>query len=158
SVKFASNAFRTPSKPGAVKPSIVMPSLLPPRQPRPRLGHNRARMVSLDFRTRTDDDIRAVAARPFFDEELPALIHANGMLAAPGARELGIESFTMATPSGTWTLALTGDEFTVSERDDGAAYVQLSDDDVQDVVNDLKTPMTFLTGGALRMVRGDLGD
>ena len=29
---------------------------------------------------------------------------------------------------------------------------------VADVVNDLKTPMTFLTGGTLRMTRGDLGD
>jgi hypothetical protein len=115
-------------------------------------------MVSLDFRTRTDDDIRSVSTRTFFDEELPALARANGPLAAPGARELGIEPFTVATPSGTWTLALTGDQLSVSERDDGAAYVQLSDDDVRDVVNDLKTPMTFLTAGTLRMVRGDLGD
>jgi hypothetical protein len=115
-------------------------------------------MVSLDFRTRTDDDIHPVATRTFFDEALPALVRSNGDLAAPGARELGIESFTIATPSGSWTLALMDDAITVSERDDGAACVQLSDDDVQDVVNDLKTPMTFLTGGNLHMVRGDLGD
>jgi hypothetical protein len=36
--------------------------------------------------------------------------------------------------------------------------VRLSDADFADVVNDLKTPMTFLTGGTLEMVRGDLGD
>ena len=42
--------------------------------------------------------------------------------------------------------------------DDGVASVELSDDDVADVVNDLKTPMTFLTGGTLRMARGNLGN
>src|SRR2546423_554121 len=31
-------------------------------------------MVSLDFRTRTEADIRPVDTRAFFDEELPALI------------------------------------------------------------------------------------
>ena len=36
--------------------------------------------------------------------------------------------------------------------------VELSDADVADVVNDLKTPMTFLTAGTLRMPRGNLGD
>ena len=36
--------------------------------------------------------------------------------------------------------------------------VRLTDEDVSDVVNDLKTPMTFLTGGRLDMPRGDLGD
>ena len=36
--------------------------------------------------------------------------------------------------------------------------MRLSDADVADVVNDLKTPMTFLTGGTLDMARGNLGD
>ena len=34
-------------------------------------------MVSLDFRTRSDDDIAEVDAREFFDEQLPAMIAAN---------------------------------------------------------------------------------
>ncbi len=54
-------------------------------------------MVSLDYRTRREADIRPVDARAFFDHELPLLIAAR------------------------------------------------ADADVADVVNDLKTPMTFLT-------------
>ena len=115
-------------------------------------------MVSLDYRTRTDADIRSIETRPFFETELPALIAERSDLAVAGARELRVESFTIATPSGSWTLAL--DDSTVSLRSgaDGVAMVELSDADFADVVNDLKTPMTFLTAGTLRMVRGNLGN
>jgi len=115
-------------------------------------------MVSLDFRTRTEADIRPVDTRAFFDDELPALIDERAPLAVAGARELGVEPFTVATPSGVWTLALEGDALGVRSGNGGAAVVELRDDELADVVNDLKTPMTFLTGGTLRMTRGDLGD
>jgi hypothetical protein len=115
-------------------------------------------MVSLDFRTRTDDDIVPVATRPFFDEVLPELIAFNQDATVPGACELGVEPFTIETPSGTWTLALVDDRIQLTRDGDGAAQVRLSDADVADIVNDLKTPMTFLTGGVLDMPRGDLGD
>jgi hypothetical protein len=115
-------------------------------------------LVSLDLRTRTDDDIRPVASRSFFEDELPALVDARAELARSGARELGIEPLAVETPSGTWTLALVGDTFTVTRGDRGAACVRLGDDDVADLVNDLKTPMTYVTGGALDITRGNLGD
>ncbi len=115
-------------------------------------------MVSLDYRTRTEGDIRDVDVRAFFDQELPALIAERSELALEGARELRVEPFTIATPSGTWTLALEDSAFTLRENADGAALVELSDADFVDVINDLKTPMTFLTAGTLRMVRGNLGD
>jgi hypothetical protein len=115
-------------------------------------------MVSLDYRTRTEADIRAVDTRRLFEEELPALSARHADLAIPGARELGVEPFAVVTPSGSWTLALEGDGLTVRAGDDARAAVHLSDDELADVVNDLKTPMTFLTGGTLHMARGDLGD
>jgi hypothetical protein len=115
-------------------------------------------MVSLDFRTRTDDDIAIVDTRTFFEEQLPELIATNAHYAAAGASELGIESFTFVTPVGTWTLVPAGDSLAVTAGDSGAAAVKLGTEDVADVVNDLKTPMTFLTGGTLDMPRGDLGD
>ena len=115
-------------------------------------------MVSLDFRTRTDDDIVPVATRPFFDEVLPELIAFNQDATVRGARELGVEPFTIETPSGTWTLALVDDRIELTRDVDGAAHVRLSDADIADIVNDLKTPMTFLTGGVLDMPSGDLGD
>jgi hypothetical protein len=115
-------------------------------------------MASLDLRTRTDADIRSVATAAFFDEELPSLAAERANLAVPGARELGVEPFTFETPSGAWTLALAGDTFTVSRGDTGAACVRLSDADIADIVDDLKTPMTFVTAGTLDMARGNLGD
>jgi hypothetical protein len=114
-------------------------------------------MTSLDFRTRTDDDIVDVDTAEFFGSRLPELIAQHGHKAVPGARELGVSPFTFVTPSGTWTLALAGDRLTVTADDTGAASVRLSDADIADIVNDLKTPMTFLTGGQLDMPRGDLG-
>jgi Phytanoyl-CoA dioxygenase (PhyH) len=115
-------------------------------------------VVSLDLRTRTDADIRSVATPTFFEIELPALIEQRADLALPGARELGVEPLAVETPSGTWTLALDGNGLTVTRGDTGSACVALSDDDVADLVNDLKTPMTFVTAGALQMARGNLGD
>jgi hypothetical protein len=115
-------------------------------------------VVSLDFRTRVDGDIRPVTTRTFFDDELPALAASRAHLVVDGARELGVDPFSFITPSGTWTLALDDDAITVVEADQGTAAVRLTDDDVADIVNDLKTPMTYLTGGTLDMPRGDLGD
>src|SRR6476659_6897515 len=115
-------------------------------------------MLSLDYRTRTEADIRNVDVGAFFTEELPALIAERFDLAADGAAELRVEPFTIATPSGTFTLALENSTLEVRASADGAALVELSDRDVADIVNDLKTPMTFLTAGTLRMPRGNLGD
>lgn len=115
-------------------------------------------MLSLDLRTRTDDDIEPVDVAVFFDEQLPELVAANGELATPGAAELGVEPFTFSTPSGSWTLTCDGDRIDVARSGGGAAEVRISDADVADIVNDLKTPMTLLTGGTLDMARGDLGD
>jgi hypothetical protein len=115
-------------------------------------------LVSLDFRTRTDDDIRAITTRSFFETELPLLIEERADLAIPGARELRVEPFAIETPSGTWTLAIDGDTFCVSSGDTGTACARLSDDDIADLVNDLKTPMTWVTSGSIDVPRGNLGD
>jgi hypothetical protein len=115
-------------------------------------------MVSLDVRTRIDADIRPVDPVAFFDEELPALARERGHLAAPGAAELGLDSFSVAVAGDSWTLARDGDGFTVGRGDTGAACVRLDPVELADVVNDLATPMTIVTAGRLRMERGGLGD
>ena len=52
----------------------------------------------------------------FFDDELPALIADRAALAIAGAQELGVEPFTIVTPSGTWTLALDDTRLQVDAR------------------------------------------
>jgi len=115
-------------------------------------------MVSLDFRTRTDAAIRRVGPRELFDEQLPEWIGRNAHFAAAGAAELRVEPLAVVTPVGEWTLACADRSFSVTPGADAPAIVRLSEDDVSDVVNDLKTPMTFLTGGRLDMPRGNLGN
>lgn len=114
-------------------------------------------MPTLDFRTRTDGDVRPVGA-DFLAAELPALLAERGHLAAPGARELGVEPYAIATDAGAWTLALDGDDFSVRPGADAPGGIRLSDEQLGDLVNDLATPMTFLTGGTLDLLAGDLGD
>ncbi|MBM3675494.1 MAG: phytanoyl-CoA dioxygenase family protein [Actinobacteria bacterium] len=114
--------------------------------------------MSLDTRTRSDADAQTVDAVRFLDEELPELGRVRGVLAARGARELGAEPFTIETPTGAWTLELAGDDVRVTRGDVGNASVRLFAEDLSDVVNDLKTPMTFVAAGTLSMARGDLGD
>jgi len=115
-------------------------------------------MVSLDFRTRADDAIRRVGPREFFQDRLPELIDRNAPFAAAGAAELRVEPLAVVTPAGEWTLACADRSFRVTSGVDAPAVVRLTEDDFSDVVNDLKTPMTFLTGRRLDMPRGDLGD
>jgi hypothetical protein len=113
---------------------------------------------SLDVRTRTDEDVRDLDTAEFFTSELPGLIATRGELAAPGAAELGCAPFAFSTPSGAWTLSLDEGSLRVEAGDEqAAAIVALSDDDLADIVNDLATPMTHVTGGTLRMERGQLG-
>ena len=115
-------------------------------------------MVSLDLRSRSDADIRDVGVAAFFDEELPALAAAGSHLAVPAARELGVDSMTFVTPEGAWTLSIDRDQVRAISGDHGAASVRLDEAEVSDIVNDLRTPMTFLTAGTLQMDRGNLGD
>jgi hypothetical protein len=115
-------------------------------------------VVSLDFRSRSEDDIAAVDPADFFGAVLPDAAERHLPLVAPGARELGVEPFTIETADAAWTLALEGDRLHITEGDTGEAATRLTDAQFADVVNDLATPMTYLTGGTLSMRRGNLGD
>jgi Phytanoyl-CoA dioxygenase (PhyH) len=132
-------------------------------------------MRSVDSRTRTAASIRPVDADAFFGDELPALFGERGELAAPGARELGVSSFGVevgpvevgraevgrgdGAGGPGWTLAFDGSRFSVRPgTSSAAAVVRLDAEGLHDLVNDLRTPVGFLTGGDLDMARGRLED
>ncbi len=115
-------------------------------------------MVSLDVRTRSDDDVTPVDAAEFFDYRLPALAASRGDLAIPGASELGVRPITIDTAAGAWTMAVDPGEIRIRPGDDGAALVRMDAEELMDIVHDLRTPMTFLTAGTLDMERGSLID
>jgi len=115
-------------------------------------------MVSLDVRTRSDDDVVPVDAEEFFGQRLPELAASRGDLAIPGAIELGVRPITVDTPAGAWTMSVGPDEIQIVPGDDGAASVRVSAEELTDIVHDLRTPMTFLTAGTLDIERGSLID
>lgn len=119
-------------------------------------------MVSVDIRSRTADDVREVDADAFFGDELPRLMVERADLTLPGARELGVRPFVIEVDGRGWTLALDGGDaagsagrLTVTPGTGGALdSVRLDAEGLRDIVNDLRTPMAFLTGGDLEMTRG----
>jgi len=114
---------------------------------------------SVDVRTRTAADVGPVDAGWFFDEELPRLARDRGSLVAAGGRELAPRPLAVEVDGRTWTLALDDDRVTVTCGGGGPpAHVRLGEEDLADVVHDLRTPMGLFTGGDLDMPTGRLDD
>lgn len=114
--------------------------------------------MSLDLRSRYDDDMAAVDIVDLFENQLPTLASERSYLAVPGALELGIMPLTVETPDGAWTLSIAGDTVDVTAGSAGEAAVRLDAGEVTDIVFDQRTPMTLMTAGTLDMPRGHLGD
>lgn len=116
-------------------------------------------MLTVDLRTRRDDELTPVDPRAFFDDELPLRLVIDGAFAVAGARELLPRPLAVTVGGHTWTLAFEDDELVVRKGDpDAAAHVVLDDEQLTDLVHDVRTPMGFLTGGDLRQDRGRLDD
>jgi hypothetical protein len=115
-------------------------------------------LTSVDVRTRTAADVRAVDATDFFDRELPRMFEKRSALAVAGARELAPRSLAIVIGSRCWTLTFDGDRFGVSPGSDAAALVRIDARTLGDLVDDLVTPMTFFTAGELDMPSGRLDD
>jgi hypothetical protein len=112
---------------------------------------------SVDLRTRTSADVRPVDPTDFFSDELPALAAERRDLVAPGGRLLGLPPFAIEVDGSSWTLSFTDDRVRVAPGpDDATAVARLDADALHDPVNDLRTPMGFLTGGDLDMPVGRL--
>jgi hypothetical protein len=91
-------------------------------------------MVSLDLRTRTDDDVAEVDVEEFFQRHLPELAAAHANLAIPGALELDIHPLTIDAVEGSWTLSITDQTIQVARGDHGRAAVRLDAAELTDVV------------------------
>lgn len=114
--------------------------------------------MTLDLRTRLDEDVESIDVSDFFEAELPRLAAERSYLAVPGALELDVAPLSLEFPEGTWTLSVTDDAVRVAAGDSGHASVRLDQAELTDIVYDQRTPMTLLTAGTLDMPRGNLGD
>jgi hypothetical protein len=116
-------------------------------------------MISVDLRTRADADLEPVAARAFFDHELPERIARDGELAEAGARELGPRPMAVLTDHGSWTLVLDDRGIRVEPGDElGRTRLRLDDEQLTDLVHDVQTPIGFVTGGTLHLEQSRLDD
>jgi hypothetical protein len=116
-------------------------------------------MASVDVRTRSSADVRPVDAAELFDRELPRLAQARAALVGPGAAELAPRPLAVEVEGRAWTLAFIGDAVEVVPGESGAsAAVRLTALQVDDLVNDLVTPMGWFTGGTLDQPAGRLDD
>ena len=136
--------------------------------PHDRSGHpNRSRsprgsgMRSVDLRTRRGADVRPVDAAAFFDDELPAASPGTARSPSPVPASSGVRPFAIEVDGAGVDAAPRRRRRPARRRrraDDAAAVVRLDDDGLHDLVNDLRTPMGFFTGGDLDMPTGRLED
>jgi hypothetical protein len=114
--------------------------------------------MTIDLRTRYDEDVEAIDSVEFFEDRLPRLAAERSFLAVPGARELGVRPLTFETPVGSWTLSIVGDFIRIEPGSAGEAVVRLDQSELADIIHDLRTPMTLFTAGSLDIPQGRLED
>jgi hypothetical protein len=115
-------------------------------------------VASVDVRTRSSRDLRRVDPQGFFADELPALMADRADVAVPGAREMELRPIALVVDGDTWVLAFDGDRFSVDRAGEppaeAATVAGLDAQQVEDVVNDVRTPVGFLAGGDLDVRAG----
>jgi hypothetical protein len=114
-------------------------------------------VASIDLRTRGASDVREVDPATVFDVELPHLLAERGDLAVAAARQMALRPIALVVADRTWVLDFDGDRFAVRGEGESAephTIVGLDDEQVADLVNDLRTPVGFLAGGDLDVRAG----
>jgi hypothetical protein len=115
--------------------------------------------MSVDFRTRADEEVTAVDAWTFFTATLPAALHDARELLAPGAARLGLRPITFEV--GDESVALAWEDGRVAIRpslDNPCARVRLAPEELTELVYDQRTPLTSFTSGTLDMPAGGVDD
>lgn len=115
--------------------------------------------MSVDLRTRSDEDLSAVDPHAFFSTEFPTVLDARQELLEAGAARLRLRPFSIEIEGEIWSLKWESDRVRVHPGTlPDAAHLKLTVDELTRLVYDQCTPMTFFTGGTLDMPRGGLSD
>ena len=114
--------------------------------------------MSVDLRTRRDDQVPPVDAGELFTTTLPEALERHRKAMEAGAVRLRLRTLTVEVDGSAWTLASNAGHIEVrSGRDDGAR-VRFSAGALSDLVNDQATPIGYFSAGRLDMPEGGLGD
>lgn len=123
--------------------------------------------MTVDLRTRRDDQQLAVEAVDFFGRELPQRLRTHRDLIPP-PEEFELRPIVFRADGGVWLLRRDGDgDVVVSAIDDEAVEaladleriveVRLTPAQLSDIVNDQVTPIGMMTAGTLDQPRGRIG-
>jgi hypothetical protein len=116
-------------------------------------------MVSVDLRTRRDEERQPVDPVAFFGSELPAAIDAHAHCIVPALEFVAPRPTVFAVGDEAWTLACDGGRITISPgaHDDAVAHVHLTADQLTDLVHDQQTFMSMWAANVLDQRRGNIG-
>jgi hypothetical protein len=118
--------------------------------------------MSVDLRSRRDSACTQQVRDPddFFNQVLPAALEQHRELLAPGVIHRAMKPFSFEVEGELWTLVCDpqGAINVVSGTLADAAHVRLGLKDLNGLVLDWYTPMTFFTGGSLDLAHGQLED
>jgi hypothetical protein len=113
--------------------------------------------VSIDLRTRFDDEVATVDARAFLDVDLPTAFAREAAL-LEAAVHLDLRPIALVVDDASWTLwrddaGRVRAARTATTTPTAHETWRLTADQIADLVNDQVTPVGLLTGGELRLGR-----
>jgi hypothetical protein len=112
--------------------------------------------MSLDVRTRVDEEAAALEPARFFAEDLRAAFERTEALRRPGLARLRLRPLAIAVDDDTWTLAADRDVSVRTGTAPGALVWPLSRDELNALATDQSTPIGLYAGGSLRVPVADL--
>lgn len=118
--------------------------------------------MHFDVRTRTDGPRPVTDPVDFFAHELPDALEAGAAEIGPGLALIKPRSLTIEVEGEAWTLTATGGNrpgvSVASGPDPDSACLRIDATQLDDLVHDRATPMTWLSSGALDQPAGRLAD
>lgn len=111
--------------------------------------------LSLDFRTRTIDNVGDVDPHEFHRDRVPALLEQRSELASAAFASSGLDSITVAVDDAAYTWRMDGSgSLEVVPGDLGRASANLSSAWFSDIVNDVRSTVALMIDGSEVMARG----
>jgi hypothetical protein len=115
--------------------------------------------MTVDFRSRSGEDIQQIDAAVFFGRTLPDLLREGEPYITPWLQANSPGPLTLEVDGQCWQLAWQGGKVHAAVGANATGlHVRLASEDFAGLLNDLYTPVTFFAGGNLDIPRGELGE
>jgi len=115
--------------------------------------------MTVDFRSRSGEDIQQIDAAVFFGRTLPDLLREGEPYITPWLQANPPGPLTLEVDGQCWQLSWQGGKVHAAVGANATGlHVRLASEDFAGLLNDLYTPVTFFAGGNLDIPRGELGE